>query len=306
MESHYRSFAEVVKHGSIRQAADVLHMSASSISRQIRQLEHAFGAQLLVRNAQGVRLTPAGEILARFVRTRSREVQRLQSAIDALKGLRVGHLSIHTVEGTIGGLLQNALARFSTAYPEITYDVVVSGTDDVARAVEEDRCEIGILFYPHPRPGIAPLLRMPAPLFAVVAPDHPFADRKTLTLAEIATEPVGLPNATFGIRHLVDHIVKAGNIELKIRLETNSIDMARQFGICGMGVTLLPEFGIERELEAGKVVAIPLAEGAVASSSMQVVKRTGMELSPVAARFVSTLADIAGVSGVAKSATPRA
>ncbi|WP_108662106.1 LysR family transcriptional regulator [Acuticoccus kandeliae] len=306
MESNYRSFAEVVKHGSIRQAADAMHMSASSVSRQIRQLEHAFDTQLLVRNTQGVRLTPAGEVLARFVRTRSRETQRLQAAIDALKGLRVGHLSIYTVEGTIGGLLQNALARFSTDYPEITYDVVVAGTDDVARAVEDDRCELGILFYPHPRPGIAPLLRMPAPLFAVVAPDHRLAGQASVSLAEIAMEPVGLPNASFGIRHLVDHIVKANNIELKIRLETNSIDMVRQFAIRGMGVTLLPGFGIERELQAGSLVALPLKEGEVSQSTMQVVKRTGVELSPVANRFVSVVADHVGPEGVAQLATPRA
>jgi DNA-binding transcriptional LysR family regulator len=197
----------------------------------------------------------------------------------------------------MGGLLQNALTRFAGAHPEITYELLVAGTDDVMRAVAEDRCEIGIAFYPQPRPEIEALLRLPAPLLAVMAPDHRLAEHRFLALGDLAAEPVALPTARFGIRHLLDHIVKTHNVELAVRLETNSVDMLRQFAICGLGITFLPAFGIERELRAGTLVAVPLEREIVSPSTLQVVKRSEAELSPPAGRFVNILSEVAGGLG---------
>ena len=70
VETAFKYFEAVIELGSIRKAAERLHISASSISRQIQKLEHHYGVPLLVRQAQGVRLTPAGELAARYVQSR--------------------------------------------------------------------------------------------------------------------------------------------------------------------------------------------------------------------------------------------
>lgn len=289
MDTELFHFSEVVRLGSIRQAAERLHVSASSISRQIRKLEHTFGVELLQRHAQGVKLTPAGEVVARFVQGRSREFQRLRASIDALKGLQRGHVSVHTVEGTIDGLLPRTIADFTQRYPGIAYEVYVAGTDDVMQAVAEDRCDIGISFHPVPRHEVEAVAVVAQPLHAMMARHHPLAKHGALRPAMLARTPIALPDASFGIRHLVDHFLKTHDLQASIRLETNSIDMLRRFALHDLGIVFLPRFACERELANGSLIAVPFADSALATANMQICKHAEIELTLAAREFMNTL-----------------
>jgi DNA-binding transcriptional LysR family regulator len=81
-----RYFFETVKAGSIRQAAEHIHVAPSAISRQIAKLEHELGAALFERRSTGVRLTPAGEILAGQLQSTVRDLMRVRGQIDELNG----------------------------------------------------------------------------------------------------------------------------------------------------------------------------------------------------------------------------
>lgn len=288
-EAAYHYFAEVVRQGSIRQAAEVLHISASSISRQIVHLEYEIGAQLLTRHAQGIKLTPSGEIVAQFISGRARERQRLKAAIDALKKLETGHVTISTIEGMLGGFLPWVISKFSEVYPGITYEVVVCGTDDVMRAVAEDKCDIGISFQPHPRPDVRTVAQIQQPLLAVMSSTHHLAQRRRLKLSDLAGEPIGLPDRSFGIRHLVEQAVKNERADLQIRLETNSIDMARQFALHGMGITFLTAFAFEREIAAGTLVGVEVENDALASAKAHVCVHAEIEPTLAAQRFLDAI-----------------
>lgn len=292
MDAAFRFFEQVVLMGSIRKAADHLHVSPSSVSRQIQKLEHIYGATLLVRQPQGVRLTPAGEVAMRYVQRRGRELQRLRSSIDALKNLQSGHIRMYTVEGMIGGLLPRALAQFGSRYPGITYEIYAASTDDVMRAVAEERCDLGISFQPHPRSDVDVIANLPQRLMAVVSPRHPLAQRESITLGEIGDMPVGLPDRSFGIRHLVSHVLKAEQRAFNVRMETNSIDMLRQFALYDMGLIFLPTFSFDRELATGELVGIPVSSKELPSSTIQICKRADVELTPSAQRFCEVLGDI--------------
>lgn len=293
MDTAFYYFETVVELGSIRKAAEKLHISASSISRQIQKLEYLYGTTLLVRQAQGVRLTPAGELAARYVQSRAKELQRLRSSIDSLKNLDSGHVVIYTVEGMIGGLLPRALAIFGEQHPGITYEVCTASTDEVMRAVAEDRCDIGISFQPYPRPEVEMLSSFRQPLMVVVSSAHPLAGRTEIQMGDIGDLPVGLPDRSFGIRHLVDHAVKADLLTLNIRLETNSIDMMRQFALQNMGLIFLPAFSFERELASGELVGIPIVSRALSLSTTQICKRAEVELTPSAGKLAAVIIETA-------------
>ncbi|HEX7043047.1 MAG TPA: LysR family transcriptional regulator [Burkholderiales bacterium] len=294
MESAYVYFGEVARLGSIRQAAERLYISASSISRQIAKLEREFDAPLLIRRPQGVELTPAGRVLYEFIQTRSREIERLKAFIDDLKNLRRGHVSLRIVEGLLGGFLPKALAEFAARYPAITYEVKVVATDDVMLAVAEGRCDIGISFHPYPRANVKAVAEVREPLFVVMAPDHPLANRVSLRLADLESEPVSLPDKTFGIRHLIDHAVKIGPIRLNIRCETNSIEMLRRFALTGMGVSFLPGYSFEHEAAAGKLVGVRLTDPGLLTTVTQFCRHAEIELTPAARALMDALIEASG------------
>jgi len=209
-----------------------------------------------------------------------------------LKNLQSGHVRVFTVEGMIGGLLPRALAHFGNRYPGITYEIYTAGTDDVMRAVAEERCDLGISFQPHPRSDVDVIANLPQELMAVISPRHPLATRKKLLLSEIGDVPVGLPDRSFGIRHLVNHMLKVEQLALNVRLETNSIDMLRQFALYDMGLIFLPVFSFDRELASGELIGIPVVSKALPLSAIQICKRADVELTPSAQRFSQALEEI--------------
>ena len=99
MHAHVlRYLEEVVRRGSIRKAAEALNVASSAVNRQILKLEATLGAPLFERRTGGVRLTPAGEILARHARETLYGFARARASIDDLKGLKTGHVKIVALE----------------------------------------------------------------------------------------------------------------------------------------------------------------------------------------------------------------
>ena len=118
-----RYFAAVARHGSIREAAEELHVAQSALSRQIQKLEQDFGVPLFQRHARGVELTSAGEIFLRHARSSLRQTERVRSELDALKGLRRGTINLQAIESLVPGVLPQAILRFSARHPGITFEV---------------------------------------------------------------------------------------------------------------------------------------------------------------------------------------
>ena len=78
-----RYFGETVRHGSMRQAAESLHVAASAINRQILKLEDQLECKLFERLPEGVRLTAAGEVLYRHTLSLERPLRLCRTGVAA-------------------------------------------------------------------------------------------------------------------------------------------------------------------------------------------------------------------------------
>ncbi len=134
-----RYFASVARHGSMREAAEELHVAQSALSRQIQKLEQELGVPLFQRHARGVELTSAGEIFLRHARSSLRQEERVRSELDALKGLRRGTINVQAIESLVPGVLPQVILRFSARHPGITFNVTIDRTDRILAAVREGR-----------------------------------------------------------------------------------------------------------------------------------------------------------------------
>jgi DNA-binding transcriptional LysR family regulator len=280
--ARFRYFEKVARLGSIRQAADALHIAPSAISRQIGNLEHEFGAELFEREGRGMRLTPAGQILARHVRGLLEDLDHARSALDDLTGLRRGHVRVWSVEGMVRDFVTAALADFRARYPAVTLEVTVAGTDEILAALLDDEADVGVAFNPLPHRGIATVAQIADPLFAVARPDHPAAAESLLSLADLLRWPMAVADRAFGLRHLLDAAAKAAKVEIDPAFVTNSIEALRGFARSGMGTTILPRLSIERDIAAGLLAAVPLRDRALGVARVKICTRAGRRL-PAAA-----------------------
>src|SRR6201992_1242209 len=116
---------EVARAGSIRKAADQLHVTASAVNRRIMDLEEELGAPLFERRARGVRLTAAGELFVRYIREQTGDVERMKSQIEDLKGLRRGTVRIACSQALALDFLPREVAAFRERFSSVSFEVKV-------------------------------------------------------------------------------------------------------------------------------------------------------------------------------------
>lgn len=215
-----RYFIEVVRSGSIREASQRLNVAPSALSRQIRNLEYELGMPLFERRPRGMALTAAGEIYARYAQTAILEDDRVRSDLEELRGLRRGVVRVATVEGVVADMLTTVVARFRAKYPGIRFHLLTTGTDDVIASVRDGRSDVGISFHAQPDAAVRFVRRTRDPLAALVHPNHSIAGRLQITLTELLSYPVAVPDAGFGIRRLIDEQCRRLGHSMTPALET--------------------------------------------------------------------------------------
>src|SRR5258708_32451849 len=147
---HY--FQLVARLGWIGQAALVLSVAPSSISRVIKQLEDELGTPLFERIRQRLKLTSAGELMLYHARVSTAELNRASSKINELHGLRRGAVSVAIIESVARGLMPRVLAEFWAHHPDINVDIKVVGSRLACYAVAEGECYLAVASdFPVPR-----------------------------------------------------------------------------------------------------------------------------------------------------------
>ena len=190
---HLRYFVAVAEMENVSRAALKLHVSQPALSRQIRDLEDEIGFRLLERTAKSVRLTDAGRAFLDNARS------LLQNADDAVtkaravasaepSELHVGYSPTPTVE-----ILPKTLRAFQRAMPNVHVRLHDWSNKDILDGIRDGRLQLG-LFVP---PAKASALRdvryetlFQGRVCVAVAPQHPFARRRAIPIAEVAAEPL--------------------------------------------------------------------------------------------------------------------
>ena len=283
-------FDEVVRSGSIRRAAERLHISPSAIDRHILLMEEKLGLPLFERQAQGLRLTAAGEVLITQVRRWRRELAHAQAQIDDLRGLRRGEVTIAIAEGVIDFLATN-LMPFLAAYPGIDQHFIVAGAQVVADLIQEGRAEIGLTFNPPDAPGLRTERTLVYQLGAVVAPSHPLGTRTEVAFAECHEHRLIIPDESLSYRSILDTIwAKTIGGRVRAAINANSIALIKTLAKVGAGVGMLTEIDVAAEIEAGELVYIPLSDNGVPLSVLSLVSASGRTLSAPASLLLQALA----------------
>ncbi|WP_407177260.1 LysR family transcriptional regulator [Bradyrhizobium sp. STM 3562] len=271
-------FDAVRRAGSIREAARRLNVASSAVNRQILKLEGEVGAPLFDRFPDGIRLTSAGEALARHVLVVLQDLDRARSDIEGLKGARIGHIAIAAVDGVCGALLPDVLRRLRERTPRVTVSADSMGSLAIPRAVLEGEVDIGIAFA---LPRHAELRQVAVGRFrlgAIMAPDHPLASRPKVTLSMCFDHPVIMPMGELSIGQLLAPALARLPRNVQPIIRSSSIELMRELAERSIGVSFQTRVGLERHIAEGRLVHVPLDAGGPIWSDLGVYVRAGRAL----------------------------
>jgi DNA-binding transcriptional LysR family regulator len=279
----------VARAGSIRKAADVLHVASTALNRKILEAEEDLGTPLFERLPRGVRLTAAGEVMLSFVRRSLSELEAATSTIEQLQGLMRGVVRLGCAESVGTDIVPRIVAGWQARHPGVQFHIQVGGTQSLMASLLEDDVELVVAHDPPPGQQVKVLADMPQPLHVMMRPGHPLAGRAALRLADCEAYPVALGDASFGSRRLLDAHVARSRIRLRTVAESGSVETIKAFARHGDALCFQFEAGTRRDTALGELVSIPLTDPGLAGSRLQLVARAGRTLPIAALTFAEAL-----------------
>lgn len=176
---------------SITLAAEQKRVSAPSISVAILQLEAKLGVPLFIRrHAQGMNVTPHGQVIVRHAKQVLEESRLLVEAANRLSGTVMGQLTVGCLSTFAQLLLPSLRRQFTLRYPDVDFHQYASHQMDLVEALRDARMDVA-LTYDLAIPTdltFMPLAELPP--FVLLSASHPLSTRATLALADLADEPM--------------------------------------------------------------------------------------------------------------------
>lgn len=253
-------FITVAQERNLTRASRIKHVAVSAISKRITELEAQIGSPLLVRNARGVDLTPAGQSLLFYARQIKQTMGQLDTELSGYATGVKGHIRIHAITSALSQFLPEDLAGFSRLYPAIKFDIEERVGSAVIRAVADGRADLGIVAAQTPPQGLDTYPYRHDELTLAVPGSHALAARQHMSFKEVLEHEMVGPHLESSMHTLLtSEAVKLG-MALKLRIRISSFDCMCRMVSNGLGVAVLPRSVINQYLRSHKIKAVTLNE----------------------------------------------
>jgi len=263
-----RIFHAVVQTGSFTRAAEAVHLTQPGISKHIKALEDELGVVLFDRQPRRISLTQAGEILHEAAQDVASAVAAAERRIQELTGLRGGRLRVGASFPAGLYVLPRVLAAYRKQYPAIETTLAIAMTASIVAKVLDNKLDFGLVSADVHHPKLLSLAFMTDELVVIVPAEHRWAHRRSIRAQELTDETFIVAARGAGARAIVEDRLQAKGITLTNMLDFVNVEGVKHAVEAGLGISVQPRAVVQREVEAGSLVAIRLAD---MDSAMQYV-----------------------------------
>ncbi|HEX8920951.1 MAG TPA: LysR substrate-binding domain-containing protein [Pyrinomonadaceae bacterium] len=271
-------------------AADKLYRTQPAISQAIRRLEEEVGEPLFDRSSKDGTLTTSGQVLLKYAQQIINLRRDAKLAVKELKDLQRGKVTLGANEYTVMYLLP-VISVYRVRHPHIKIEVKRDLASRIPSEVLKRDVEIGIVSFHPPDPALQTVPVATDELALIVAPKHPLAGKKVVSVKELGVETFIAHNVRSPYREKVVQTFEKHRTPLNISMELPTLEAIKRFVEQGMGVALVPRLAAQAEIERGQVVAITVREMRL-ERKLYLIYRKGAKLSHAARAFLNVARDI--------------
>ncbi|ACA14964.1 transcriptional regulator, LysR family [Methylobacterium sp. 4-46] len=287
---HLRSLsyvAEIARSGSIRRAAEVLHIAPSALTRQVQELEYELGTPIFERLAQGMRLNAAGELLVRHIRDQLADLERVRSQIADLSGVRRGHVALACSQAFVNQVVPEEVELYRGHFPQVTFTVQVRDHVQAVAALAAFEADLALVLQPPPSSDLQVLFACRQPVCAMMRAGHALArEAGPVRLRDCLAHPLALPDRSLALRHHLDRALARTGAPPPA-MESGSLEFLRELVLREEVVSFQVPSGIPRD---PRLCARPIDARDLDTMAMILGQFRGRMLPVAAAKFADQLA----------------
>lgn len=283
-------FLAIADAKSLSGGADAIHLTASSASYRLKNLELAMGVPLFKREARGMELTAEGEFVLKHVRSLLAGVARMHGEVSGFASGLKGNVKLFANSSSLNSFIVPSLARFLSANPSVNIQLEERSSTTIESAIAGGEADIGI-FAGHAESAGVKALRYAIDELVIAAPlDHPIAEHQVVRFpAALDLDFVCMSRNSSNYIFLRDMAKLAGKM-LRIRIHVHTFEAALFMVEAGVGVCLVPRSIAAAALRAQRIAAVALNEP-WALRELTLVTSASTPISPFAEQVARYLLD---------------
>jgi DNA-binding transcriptional LysR family regulator len=252
---HLHQILTIAELGTFNQAAQQLNLSQPALTASIKTLEARLGLRLFERSKKGAEPTVFGQHVIASAPDILSRLNRLEDELGLLAGAERGTLRVAAGPVAIHGVLRQVLPAFCRRYPNIELTVLTSSADQIAQDVAAGRLDLGIGALDPALCGAEVITRRlyEETLYVVSRPAHPLQSADHVTLADVLSYPVSLPEVPQELRAQTEAQIPPSGPPLRAALTTDQYDLILGAVMQSDMLTSAPYSVLRPYLEAGQL-----------------------------------------------------
>lgn len=259
----FRFVQEAVRRNlNLTETARILHTSQPGVSKAIIELEEELGVEIFARHGKRLkRVTEPGEHVLKSIEIIMREVGNLRRIGEQFSAQDSGTLSIATTHTQARYVLPVPVAKLREAFPKVNVSLHQGSPDQVARMLIDEVAEIGIAT--ESLTHYEELVTLPCyewQHMLVLPLDHPLAKQESITLEDLAEQPLITYHPSFTGRTKIDQAFAAKHLHPRIALEAIDSDVIKTYVRLGLGVGIVAEMALKDDGTNTDLVALPAGQ----------------------------------------------
>jgi len=280
-------FQTIATEKSFSRAADRLLRTQPAVSLALQRLEQELGEKLIDRSGKDLILTDAGLKVLEYARRFESLRQEMENSLAELRDNSAGRLVIGANESTALYLLRH-IERYRELHPRVKVQIRRSLSSKVPNELLDGNLELGVISYDPGDERLKSKVIYTDALAFVVSPKHRLANRKTISITELAAENFIAHNVLSPYREVVLREFRTHKVPLRMDVEMPTIETIRKLVQNGMGVAFLPRMCVEQEIEQKSLCEVRVKEMHV-ERKIRLVFPTRRPLSHAAKAFLEVV-----------------
>jgi len=253
-----RVFYQTARHLSCTKAAESLYITQPAVTAQVKTFEEYCNLKLFKRKGRNIHLTDEGKALFDYAQKIFDYEKEIEGVIEEMRELKRGVLRLGTTKTYARYFMPFLITSFRDAYPHIKVHLDEGSSLDMIHSLLDLKNEVAIIAKAEDNPNISFIPFSHEELVVILAPDHPLAKKRVLSLEVLSGEPVIMKEWGSGTRKLVNELFASKGLLPHILMETSNTEFIKQLVMRGDGVSFVVRETVASELQQRKLATIPL------------------------------------------------
>src|SRR5579883_888041 len=249
-------FSTVADHLSFTRAAEQMHLSQSSVSLQVKQLERSLGLELFEQIGKKIYLTESGRTLQEYSQKLFALIDETLLVMDEMKGVMRG--AVNVVADTTAGIyvVPQAIGAFHRLHPNIQLSLEVKERTGAQEELLANRADLAIIARVPDSLTFGIQEFMPNELVVIAPPTHRLAGRRHIPVEELSGETIILREVGSMTRDTTERFFRDRGVDVRFGMTLGSTGAIKQAVAADLGIAVLSKQAISLELGMGRLVTL--------------------------------------------------